>query len=399
MTARHIILTTNFSAWSRYSGGGQRSTHALACALAERGHRVSVVYTKPPWERVPLPTGLPYAVHWAVFHGVRTQRAAPLRVLNAVSVAHTVRAIARRDPPWVVHAQGEEGALVPSVVSCPFVLTPRYPSYPEALQRLASSRLAQAWQWLRYGKYRALGVAARRADLVCPTSEASAQVVRRVFGLDAARMAVVPNGVDPTFLGVTREADAASGPLVFFGRLEHSKGVDVLLAALARSTHRQRTLSIVGEGDTALLRRSIEAHHLTERVTVCGWESAAQLAQRLAAAAVAVLPSREESFGNAMVEAMAAATPLLTTSAGSLAEVVVADETALVVLPGDADALTAALDRLLSDPALAARLGQAGREHVRKCYAWSAVAARYEQLYEQAHAARARHAAPRVVDA
>ena len=53
------LLTVNFSPWSRYSGGGQRSTHNLARALAQRGHDVSVVYTKPPWEQVQLPAALP----------------------------------------------------------------------------------------------------------------------------------------------------------------------------------------------------------------------------------------------------------------------------------------------------------------------------------------------------
>ena len=50
-----IALTTNFSPWSPYSGGGQRSTHQLASALALRGHDVTVVYTKAPLDRIVEP--------------------------------------------------------------------------------------------------------------------------------------------------------------------------------------------------------------------------------------------------------------------------------------------------------------------------------------------------------
>jgi glycosyltransferase involved in cell wall biosynthesis len=395
VTSRQIVLTANFSPWSRYTGGGQRSTHALACALAERGHRVSVVYTKPPWEAVQVPPVLPYAVHWATFHALTSHRAASLRVLNAVSVARTVRSLARRAVLDVVHAQGEEGALVTRVVGCPFVLTPRYPSYPDGFVRRTSSLPGKAWSWLRHAKYHALAEAARQADLVCPTSRASAAMVQQAFDVPAARMRVVPNGVDPRFLALTRAPDAQAGPIVFFGRVERSKGIDVLLEAFVGGAHRERTLCVVGEGDALpWLRREVHARGIAHRVELCGWEAPLQLAERLRTAAVAVLPSREESFGNAMVEAMAAGAPLVTTSAGSLAEVVVAERTALVVPPGDVPQLQKALHRVLSCPPMAAALGQAGRVHVRERYAWPAVAARYEQLYDEARRARA-HAARR----
>src|SRR3954451_18857742 len=76
------ILTVNFSPWSRYSGGGQRSTHNLARALVKRGHEVTVVFTKAPWEQVPLPPDLPYQVVWAALPGVR--RTSSLFVARAV---------------------------------------------------------------------------------------------------------------------------------------------------------------------------------------------------------------------------------------------------------------------------------------------------------------------------
>ena len=55
----HVALTCNFSPWSRYRGGGQRATHLLASALSAEGHEVTVIFTKPPWEHVDVPSALP----------------------------------------------------------------------------------------------------------------------------------------------------------------------------------------------------------------------------------------------------------------------------------------------------------------------------------------------------
>lgn len=379
-----VFLTVNFSPWSRYHGGGQRSTHFLACALARRGHEVTVVFTKPPWERVKLPA-LPYRIEWAALLDVASRRAAPLRPLTALSVAHTVRRLARRGAPSVVHAQGEEGALVPYVLACPLVLTPRYPSYPSELAARAGRPLRRAGLWLSHPKLLALQAAARRAAFVCPTSQSSAQMAQRALGVDEARIRVIPNGVDPTFFERERRPDAASGPLLFFGRIQREKGVDVLVEAFAQSAHGERKLCIVGQGsDLPWLRRAVRARGLEPRTEFWPWERAEVLAERLAGAALAVLPSREESFGNAMLEAMAAATPLVSTTAGSVPEVVQHGETGLLVPPNDARALRGAIATLLAEPARAEALGRAGRAGVRARYSWDAVAAQYEEVYAEA---------------
>jgi glycosyltransferase involved in cell wall biosynthesis len=88
----------------------------------------------------------------------------------------------------------------------------------------------------------------------------------------------------------------------------------------------------------------------------------------LAAADIVALPSLHEGLGVAALEAMAAGRPVLASRVGGLGEVVVAEETGLLVPPGDADALAAALARLAGDPALRARLGAAGRARVLACY-------------------------------
>ena len=72
-----IVLTSNFSPWSSYSGGGQRSTHQLASALVELGHDVTVIYTAV-FGRKPTPTEpTPYRIKWALFFGLRGRRSSP----------------------------------------------------------------------------------------------------------------------------------------------------------------------------------------------------------------------------------------------------------------------------------------------------------------------------------
>src|SRR5690606_29436989 len=85
-----VIYTTNYSPWSRYFGGGQLSTHHLACGMARLGHDVHVIYSKAPLETPPVPSGLPYKLHWASLPGFRSSRSMPLRPL----VAHSVCRIA-----------------------------------------------------------------------------------------------------------------------------------------------------------------------------------------------------------------------------------------------------------------------------------------------------------------
>lgn len=375
-SALRIALTVNYSPWSPYCGGGQRSTHELAVALARRGHAVTVVYSKPPWERVALPIELPYDVRWAVLPALRSGVDAPLRPLSALGVAAHVRALAREAPELVVHANGEESALLPAVrraLPFAFVVTPRYPSFP--------ARLGP--------KHLALGVALRGADRWCPTSASSAATVAAVHRVPLDRCRPIPNGVSPVFGAQPRSRDAPSGPLLFFGRMCAEKGPRVVLEALARIGDPQLRLELVGRGsDEAEIVARAHALGLGDRVTCTPWLEPAALAERIAAASIVVLPSREESFGNAMVEAMAVGAPLVTTRVGSIPELCDDGVHARLVAPDDPAALAEAIAALRRDPAVAEALGRAGRDHVARRYSWDATARAFEQVYGEALAMR-----------
>ncbi len=92
------------------------------------------------------------------------------------------------------------------------------------------------------------------------------------------------------------------------------------------------------------------------------------------------MPSFAEGFGLAAAEAQACGLPVIAADASSLPEIVLDQETGLLVPPGDADALVAALRRLLDDPALARRLGSAGRDHIVTTFPQAGTLARLREL-------------------
>lgn len=384
----NIILTIDYSPWSAYGGGAQRSTHNLAQALCRRGHAVSVVYTKAPWEHVACPADLPYDVHWATFFDLRSRRRAPLRPLNASSVARVVQRLLDQQPVAVVHSNGEEGGMIHQLrrsYRFGFVATPRHSCYPETL--LNNDRLSpwqKTWLALTEGKYLMQGRAARQADLCVPPSAFVAGLVRRAFNLDPSRVRVVPNGVPDEFLAYQHDPQAAhEGPLVFFGRFDPMKGVDTLVEALGLLGARAPHALLIGKGpEQHVLQKRIQVLGLSDSVEIRPWMTHDELAQTLTSARMMVLPSRMENFSLSLLSAMAVGVPVIGTSVGGTPEIIQPGQTGLLVEPDDPRTLAAAIEYLCHDADLARHLGQAGRTYVRTHLTWDRVAASFEALYQ-----------------
>jgi glycosyltransferase involved in cell wall biosynthesis len=203
-------------------------------------------------------------------------------------------------------------------------------------------------------------VSAARAVLC--VSESLTETAR---SLGAGDVRVVPVGV--TVPDTTVEPDEPPH-LLYAGRLSEEKGVLELIDAA-------RGLPLVVAGDGPL----------RERVpTAIGFVPSAEFHALLDRAAVVVCPSRREGYGVVAREAMAHARPVVATGVGGLAEAVVDGETGLLVPARDTAALRAALERLLADPQLRARLGAAGRERARELYSRDVAARGTLAAYESA---------------
>jgi glycosyltransferase involved in cell wall biosynthesis len=203
----------------------------------------------------------------------------------------------------------------------------------------------------------------RRARRVIVLGERDRETVEGGLGVAAARVVVLHNAVpDP---GPPPERRGRAGParLLFLGHLDDRKGVPELLEALSRPALRCRDwrLVLAGGGELARFRQLIAAGGLAERCEVVGWVTHEQVYERCRDADIFVLPSHAEGQAMALLEAMAHGLAIVTTPVGAHLEAVEADTEALLVQPGNIDALTNALCTLIDQPERRSALGAAAR--------------------------------------
>ncbi len=225
--------------------------------------------------------------------------------------------------------------------------------------------------------------AVARGAWVHTGSAAVADEIVDHFGIERARIRVIPPGVKAAVGTPDRgqvRACSSAPYLLALGTAEPRKDFPGLVAAFDQLAARHPELELriagpTGWGEEALERAVLAAAH-GDRVRRLGWVD--DVGPLLAGAKVFVYPSRYEGFGFPPLEAMAAGVPVVATAVGSLPEVL--GDGALLVPAEDADALAAALDRLLTDPALRQRLVAAGLAQVAR-YSWQAAGDSLMQAY------------------
>jgi glycosyltransferase involved in cell wall biosynthesis len=255
--------------------------------------------------------------------------------------------------------------------------------YPLAAATLAPGVRTLALEHLPYPldgalQLRLKRLTSRRLAAHVAVGDAVARRIEALAGLPASSIQTIHNGVaDVVLEPVPRPFD---GPVIgTIGRLDHQKGLDLLLRALAELPG--AGLSIVGDGpERAELERLAAGLGVADRVRFEGWRADAR--RHLTAIDVFVLPSRFEGFPLAILEAMLAALPVVATSVGSVAESVADGDTGLLVAPEDPVALAGALRRLLADPGQRARMGAHGRARALELTP-AAMARAYSDLYRE----------------
>lgn len=199
-------------------------------------------------------------------------------------------------------------------------------------------------------------------------------------GIDAGRIAVVPNGVVTTAPPAVCDHGPKDGPVVVgsVGRLQPVKNYPALIEALASLTGFDWRLTLFGEGpERAAIEGCAFELGVADRVTVAGWQS--DLCSALGSLDVYVQPSLSEGFGLAVVEAMAEGIPVVVTPVGGMAEIVEDGVTGVVTSGTDAASIAEGLGRLMGDAELMRRCGHAGAHHVCASYsveAWISSTAR-----------------------
>jgi glycosyltransferase involved in cell wall biosynthesis len=218
------------------------------------------------------------------------------------------------------------------------------------------------------------------AHVIVANAQAVADRLRRER-VPEGKVAVVPNGLDVGLFAIQRVARPVRR-VVMVANLRPEKGHDVLIDAasdvLARF-HDARFDVIGGGNEHARLVALARTRGVAHAVSFLGHSDT--IPEHLAAADAFVLPSRTEAMSNAVLEAMAAALPVVVSAVGGIPEVIEHGVTGLLVPPGDARALANALGTLMDDESMAARLGTAARAHVDGRYSFDRMVASFEHIY------------------
>jgi colanic acid/amylovoran biosynthesis glycosyltransferase len=214
------------------------------------------------------------------------------------------------------------------------------------------------------------------ARAIVTETDYAARFLRERFPDRADRVHRIYNGLDVAEFG---RADFSSTPplIIAVGRLIRKKGFNDLIGACALLAQRGKSFrcEIIGEGPLeSELRGQIGEVSLQNNVVMTGAKPQLQLRQGLAAANVFVLPSVIDSDGGmdnlptVIMEAMATGLPVVSTNIGGIPEMVIENENGFLVQPGDAAAMADAIERVISDRSLAARLGHSGYERARTLF-------------------------------
>jgi len=279
----------------------------------------------------------------------------------------------RRRTPLIWHARRNNEMIVGVLL--------RFLGWPLELVFTSAAQRRHTWttRWL-----------IRRMDAIIATSELSASYLKR-------EASVIPHGVDTDVYAPPLDRAAAfaeSGlpgryAIGCFGRVRAQKGSDVFVDAMCRLLPRYPDFTAVMVGaitveQTAFandLKRRIEAAGLQSRVIITGELAIEEVQRWYRRLTVYAFTSRNEGFGLTLIEAMAVGAALVASRAGA-AELVVEDGvTGVLTPPGDADALVAALEPLMRDPAGAAAMGRRARQRVLEKFSLDVEANRIAEVY------------------
>jgi len=197
----------------------------------------------------------------------------------------------------------------------------------------------------------------------------------------ARKIAVVSNGLDVDQFS-SRAARPSLRKVVVVANLRPEKGHDVLMDAAVNVVHRfpDARFELAGGGpELGVLQARAAASPVSHVFSFLGHRP--DVAACLDANDIFVLPSRSEAFPNAVLEAMAAGLPIVASAVGGIPELVDNERTGLLVAPDDPRALADRICRLMTDTALAGRLGAAARAAAEARYSFDRMVAAFEGVY------------------
>jgi glycosyltransferase involved in cell wall biosynthesis len=226
------------------------------------------------------------------------------------------------------------------------------------------------------------------ADLAFAVTESAAECLRQKGY--SKKLTVLPLGVDESYLyDGDSDPEGLDTPVVgYVGRLVPEKGVDDLLRALARLVDLPWNCQIAGDGpDRGKLIELAEQLKIFERVTFAGYVPHGEMKSHVKSLSVLILPSRtwpnwKEQFGRVIIEALAAGVPVIGSDSGEIPFLIRHLQGGIVIKEGDITELAAAIAGLIGNKEERRRLGNLGRENVKRYYMESEIAKQFVTALE-----------------
>jgi glycosyltransferase involved in cell wall biosynthesis len=382
------------SGFHSQSGGGGAESYVSTMAedLIERGHRVSIIALGEP----AVINGGPRLVkvrqpnlHWFVYRALPFGKslAMTLREFEWSRTGWSAVAELHRQDPIDVVETGENMALQQlSIGKKPPVIV-RGHGNALSIKRFGAGRPGLGDRIGR--KLQLAGM--KHASAITAVSNFQAKELASDLSLSQDSVSVIPNPISPLFLKQAQEIprlEPQRPAILYTGRIELNKGTLVLLTSVAQVASQFPAVEYVIAGgrhnsiDDRSLESALGENGTRDHIRLLGHVPWEQLADLYRQASVFVMPSYYETFGISVIEAMAFGLPVVATTAGGLPEVVEDGVTGILVPPGDSQALSDALIRLLRDPDLRRRLGRAGKERVHEEFTVDQIVPKTLAVYE-----------------
>ena len=361
ITLGGLRLAVFTDTYAPHLNGVTRTLDRLVAEVSRRGGEVRVFTVEAPG------TPRPQAVRWPSipFWAYPEMRLAWPGTRAAVAELRAFR-------PTLVHAATQLGVGLAGRAAAHALRIPLVSSYHTNLTAYArhyglGGLAAPGWRFLRWFH-------SGTARTYCPTRAIASELASHGFG----RLAVWGRGVDTARFSPVHRSEAARARLgvrpgevlaVYVGRIAAEKDLDVALDAFARLGGPARSrvrLALVGEGPYSDACRA----RAPEGTTFTGKLEGDALSAAYASADLFVFPSRTDTFGNVLLEAMASGLPVVAADVPQTREVL--GGAGHLFAPGDASALAARVARLAADPAERARSAEAGLAAAR-AQQWSAI--------------------------
>lgn len=394
---RVLMLSWDFP--PRETGGTAAHVAGLSQALVGHGHEVVVLTTAHPRADQEAEARGPVRVVRGVADLPWLPKTDP--VSRTASANHAIVKLGADLPvrfdgwrPDVVHGHdwrmGWAADALSSIFDVPFMLTMHGTErvrHGGQLPTGTPSDINSIEWWLAF-----------QADrLVSPTKFMVDQLITG-FELPPEQVARVPNGINPDLWkpipgehhgrGSRGETGNERQQLVLsWGRVQFEKGFQVLARSMA--TVRARIpgveCTIAGRGSyQPELQAQIDVEGVSDIVRIAGFVDDAELRALTQRAGCVVIPSLYEPFGLVALEALAAGAPLIVARTGGLAELIEGTDAGLTFEPGRPDDLAECIERVLTDPLLAAELTRNARQLIERDYSWHAIAGSTARVYETA---------------